>query len=1648
MYDVYLGAVAAGLNLTVTGDVEVATSGRINVDARGYGGNLGTGNGGEAGTPMSGGGAGHGGYGGLSSSNAAGGISYGSIEQPTTLGSGGGAGSIGGPGGAGGGAIKLTVSGTVNINGVVSANGANGVNSRSGGGAGGSIWITAQTLTGSGTISVNGGKGEPIHGGGGAGGRLALTGSTNTFSGNVTAYGGAGFQLGGAGTIYSRPGTASDAWVTTIANGGATGAITPFNSVGAPVLWVRGGAVAAVSGIQYVQSLSVESNSWLTCMPTATQIEMTVWSNAVFAAGSGINLRGKGYAYGQGNGPGLFYSSGANGSSGGGGGNAGYGGMGAATNLSRGGIYYGTVTGAAAGSGGGGNSSYPGGSGGGILLLTVTKTLQFDGSIIADGERPVSNLAGGGSGGSVRLTVGTLSGAGSISANGGSAYLPNGGGGSGGRIAVYFDTNLFTGTFMAAGGTGFQNGAAGTIYTTTNGASVAHLTLNNGGVPGTNTFLTSAGTVDLTVQGGAVAGGITSFRNLTIRSNSALALTGQSQTLTVSGDARIESGGTLSMDGLGYIYNQGSGSGRYYNSGYSYSSGGSGGGHGGYGGDGVPGKSSAPGGNAYDTLTTPNQTGSGGGGSSAYPGGSGGGYLRLTVNGLLQLDGRISANGLPASAGGAGGGSGGSVWLTLGKFSGTGVLSANGGDGDLPNGGGGGGGRIAVTYPSNNNAFTGTLTARGGAGFVAGGAGTLYLKGNSDTYAQVTLDNGGLRGAGTPLNSLSPSDLTLRGGACVSNTTYSSYGMNLRNLFIGSNSWYYLYGTSYDSWTVTGNATLEAAGGISGDGRGGMAGQGTGPGHYYNSTPNPSGGGGGHGGYGGHGAFGGTSSAGGTAYDTAMTQPTSAGSGGGAYYSYTTSEGAGGSPFRLVVTGLLRLDGAISVNGLPGLTSGSGGGAGGSLWLTVGGLSGAGLLAANGGAGDLPNGGGGGGGRIAVTWTSNSFTGSISAKGGNGYVAGGAGTIYADGFRDNYNGTLLVDNGGLRGTDTLVCPYSPKGDLIVQGGAVAVPSTSLSVSSLAVFTNSGIMMSNQTLTISGNATVQAGASVHANGTGYGPGSGPGAGSHGQNPKGGGSHAGWGGANPLAVASGSVTSPTSWGSGGGNGSGSMSPAPYGGAGGGAVRLNVTRQLTVDGRISANGTDGGVNSGGGAGGSVWLTVGTLAGTGTISANGGAGNGTAGGGGGGRVSLQLNTNLFSGSVTAFGGAGSVAGGAGTVYWQPTGSTNKWLVVNNGDFAGNNTPLYSLPSGLDLTVVNGAIVHPQDTFPLLNSVHIGSGGVITHLATQTKLEVATVGDLTIESGGGLAVDGKGYAHDSGTGAGATLSSQGGGGGYGGAGGDSMTGAPGGPTYGSAVQPVDRGSGGGAGSGPFFGGSEGGGAIRLTVGGTLTVNGWFSASGMEGWQDNSGGGSGGSIWVTTRLLTGNGLFSADGGSGELFGGGGGGGGRIAVYRLSNPHTNRFSGDMTAYGGAGDWWGDDGTIFIASTPGALQVVGQTPAGIVSNVVSSVDFLFNSVVNPLTATNTDVVLVTPGGILPQTDLVVSTLGLDGLRISFPPQTAVGGYTLRVGPQIEDLLGQAMSQVYTGAFTVVLPTISGRVTNTNGLPVAGVVLQPSNLSSLEI
>jgi len=168
------------LNLSVLGNVGVDLGAAVNVTAKGYGISR-SGPGGES----------SGSYGGC---GAAGAACYGSIVAPTNLGS-------AGANYAGGGAIIMTVSGTILNDGLLCADGGSGGYS----GAGGSIYLVSGMLQGSGTIRANGGNGSGFPAGGG--GRVSLV-VTNTgadfsqYTGFIQAIGGSAGA--GAGTIYQQ----------------------------------------------------------------------------------------------------------------------------------------------------------------------------------------------------------------------------------------------------------------------------------------------------------------------------------------------------------------------------------------------------------------------------------------------------------------------------------------------------------------------------------------------------------------------------------------------------------------------------------------------------------------------------------------------------------------------------------------------------------------------------------------------------------------------------------------------------------------------------------------------------------------------------------------------------------------------------------------------------------------------------------------------------------------------------------------------------------------------------------------------------------------------------------------------------------------------------------------------------------------------------------------------------------------------------------------------------------------------------------------------------------------------------------------------------------------------------------------------------
>jgi hypothetical protein len=383
--------------------------------------------------------------------------------------------------------------------------------------------------------------------------------------------------------------------------------------------------------------------------------------------------------------------------------------------------------------------------------------------------------------------------------------------------------------------------------------------------------------------------------------------------------------------------------------------------------------------------------------------------------------------------------------------------------------------------------------------------------------------------------------------------------------------------------------------------------------------------------------------------------------------------------------------------------------------------------------------------------------------------------------------------------------------------------------------------------------------------------------------------------------------------------------------------------------------------------------------------------------------------------------------------------VLIENGGAAGTNTPLATTTEAFKLSILNGATVNPTNGGIVLSNLLVDGGGMLTHLVTQSNLDVTTLGDAVFGTNGSMVVDGDGYgAFGSGPGAGQmTNSYSGSGAGYGGVGGAGISGIAGGSTYGSATQPTDDGSQGGV--FPLVSNyCQGGGAIRLKVGGTLTVNGRLSANGNAALVEGAGGGSGGSIWVTTRRFAGTGLLLANGGMGEADQGGGGGGGRIAVYA----RTNNFGGALAAYGGFGASWGGTGTIFITNVIPPPQVVAQTPTGVVSYAVAYVDLTFGSPLDAATVPAATTQLDTPNGLLAPGTVTPASTGLSSVRVSFPSQGTVGYYELQLGPQVADIYGDSMAGTYVGSFVILPPVISGQVTDTNGVGVPYVTLRISD------
>jgi hypothetical protein len=477
-----------GVQLVITGELTIESTGTVNVNGRGYAQAAGPGAGpnGNSGCSctngLSGAGGGHGGNGGAGQGGTpGGGAANGSMSMPTLLGSGGGRRACGsGTAGRGGGRVDLTIGTRLTLDGSIQANGGNGGNSGTGGGSGGSIRISApiiESTGGSPLIRANGGNGSGdscsgIGGGGGGGGRIAIDGYVE-LPGALALQASGGTRGGnarnaGAGTIYLHAAASLPELV--VDNRGVTsGATTPLpagSDVTFTTVHATGNAVVDVSsndGIEVDDDLTIDSGSSYTTARALTTTNITVDGTLTVAEpvvadtvdvagtlrhftgdGTGVDVEandmvvtglidgnGRGYAQAAGPGKGANGNSGCsctNGLSGAGGGYGGNGGAGQGGTPGGGGIY-GDLHGAPVdlGSGGGRRACGSGtaGRGGGRVRLNIANSLSVDGTIRVNGGNGGNSGTGGGSGGSIWITAPSLLTTGSPS------ITANGGNGSG-----------------------------------------------------------------------------------------------------------------------------------------------------------------------------------------------------------------------------------------------------------------------------------------------------------------------------------------------------------------------------------------------------------------------------------------------------------------------------------------------------------------------------------------------------------------------------------------------------------------------------------------------------------------------------------------------------------------------------------------------------------------------------------------------------------------------------------------------------------------------------------------------------------------------------------------------------------------------------------------------------------------------------------------------------------------------------------------------------------------------------------------------------------------------------------------------------------------------------------------------------------------
>ncbi|QQS61126.1 MAG: fibronectin type III domain-containing protein [Candidatus Moraniibacteriota bacterium] len=300
-------------------------------------------------------------------------------------------------------------------------------------------------------------------------------------------------------------------------------------------------------------------------------------------------------------------------------------------------------------------------------------------------------------------------------------------------------------------------------------------------------------------------------------------------------------------------------------------------------------------------------------------------------------------------------------------------------------------------------------------------------------------------------------------------------------------------------------------------------------------------------------------------------------------------------------------------------------------------------------------------------------------------------------------------------------------------------------------------------------------------------------------------------------------------------------------------------------------------------------------------------------GQISVPTGTtlNLTNATITNDGlGTSGINVNGGTLTNTGLSINGIYLTLTAPQTINGNLSLGGGSTTSILTVSNGS---PTNKFTVTGNVTITNNGYLTHTANTTaethRLFMDVGGNLDVQVGGQINVDGKGYSAGPGSGLGFWGVRQAS---YGGMAYDLNL------TYGSIFNPLDLGS------GPSYCGAiKGGGSVIFTVTEEIVINGLISANGAK---DSCGGGSGGTINILSKIFSGSGAISSNGGGISY---GGAGGGRIAVKLTSGNDFGLVI--MQAFGG-GNSSNDNGAAGTIYTQTSLQGMGNGTITIDNNNV--------------------------------------------------------------------------------------------------------------------